>query len=347
MGYKVVKKMPTADEIISAYPLSDDGYKSITKHQQEIQNILRGDDERLIIVVGPCSAWPDTAVLEYARRLKELNEKVEDALKLVMRVYIQKPRTIKGWTGPVNQPDPLGVPDIEAGAKYCRSLMVKVAEMGLPIADEALFTHNARGFIELLSWVAIGARSSEDQEHRIFASGLDCPVGIKNPTHGSLKIGVNSVVAAQHSHYIVLDGNEVVTDGNKYAHLVLRGSNDSPNYSIKYIKEVAEIFSKNDVENPAIVVDVSHDNCMIDGKKDHNAQPKIIMQVMDELKENPTYRKIVKGFMLESFIKSGKQNAESATQIDLDGLSITDPCVGWEDTESLLLALADRVRNKN
>lgn len=240
MGYRIVKKIPTADEIIAAFPLSDEGYLSIDKHRLEIEAILSGKDDRLIVVVGPCSAWPDTAVLDYAERLKKLNDKVSHALKLVMRVYIQKPRTIKGWTGPVNQPDPLAPPDIAAGALYCRKLMTQVVEMGLPIADEALFTHNARGFIELLSWVAIGARSSEDQEHRIFASGIDCPVGIKNPTHGSIKIGINGVVAAQHSHYIVLDGNEVETDGNQYAHLVLRGSNDRPNYSLADISEVAE-----------------------------------------------------------------------------------------------------------
>lgn len=346
MGYRIVKKLPTADEIIAALPLSDHGYASISEHQKEIQAILRGDDNRMIVIVGPCSAWPDTAVLEYAKKLKALSDKVSHALKLVMRVYIQKPRTIKGWTGPVNQPNPLEAPDIEAGAMYCRKLMVKVVEMGLPIADEALFTHNARGFIELLSWVAIGARSSEDQEHRIFASGIDCPVGIKNPTHGSLKIGVNSVVAAQHSHYIVLDGDEVETDGNKYAHIVLRGSNDKPNYDIQYIAEVASNYAKNDVANPAIIVDVSHDNCVINGSKDHNAQPKIIMHVMDDLKNNPEYRNLVKGFMLESFIKSGKQNVETANSIDMDGLSITDPCLGWDDTEKLLLELASRVENE-
>lgn len=346
MGYRIVKRLPNADEIIAALPLSDHGYASITKHQKEIQAILSGEDNRMVVIVGPCSAWPDTAVLEYAKRLKTLSDKVSHALKLVMRVYIQKPRTIKGWTGPVNQPNPLEAPDIEAGAMYCRKLMVKVVEMGLPIADEALFTHNARGFIELLSWVAIGARSSEDQEHRIFASGIDCPVGIKNPTHGSLKIGVNSVVAAQHSHYIVLDGDEVETDGNKYAHIVLRGSNDQPNYDIKYIAEVAAHYAKNDVANPAIVVDVSHDNCVINGSKDHNAQANIIMHVMDDLKNNPEYQPLVKGFMLESFIKAGKQNAETANPIDMDGLSITDPCLGWDDTEKLLIELANRVVNE-
>jgi 3-deoxy-7-phosphoheptulonate synthase len=341
MGYRIVKKIPTADEIIAAFPLSDEGYLSIDKHRTEIEAILSGKDQRLVVVVGPCSAWPDTAVLEYAERLKKLNDKVSHALKLVMRVYIQKPRTIKGWTGPVNQPDPLSPPDIAAGALYCRKLMTQVVEMGLPIADEALFTHNARGFIELLSWVAIGARSSEDQEHRIFASGIDCPVGIKKPTHGSLKIGVNGVVAAQHSHYIVLDGNEVETDGNQYAHLVLRGSNDRPNYSLADISEVAEQCNKNNVYNPAVIIDVSHDNCVVNGVKDHNAQAGIILEVVNNLKTNPELKTLVKGFMLESFIKPGKQNAETANPIDLCGLSITDPCLGWDDTEALLLKLAD------
>jgi 3-deoxy-7-phosphoheptulonate synthase len=343
MGYRIVKKLPTADEIIEALPLSGAGYASINIHRQEIEAILSGEDNRLLVIVGPCSAWPDTAVIEYAKRLKALDSKVNNALKLVMRVYIQKPRTIKGWTGPVNQPDPLSPPDIAAGAMYCRKLMTQVVEMGLPIADEALFTHNARGFIELLSWVAIGARSSEDQEHRIFASGIDCPVGIKNPTHGSLKIGVNSVVAAQHSHYIVLDGNEVETDGNPYAHIVLRGSNDKPNYSIEHIREVAEHYRKNEVKNPAVVIDVSHDNCMINGVKDHNAQADIILKVIDDLASEPELKKLVKGFMLESFIKPGKQNAETANPIDLGGLSITDPCLGWEATEELLLKLATKI----
>ena len=242
MAYDIIKKLPSTDDIINKIPLSASGYMAVEDNIRQIQNILKGQDKRLLIVVGPCSAWPSDAVLEYAKRLLEVNEQVKHALKLVMRVYIQKPRTIKGWTGPVNQPNPLQEPDIEAGIFYSRQLMVKVIEMGLPIADESLFTHNARGFQELLSWVAIGARSSEDQEHRIFASSLDCPVGMKNPTHGSLKIAVNGVVAAQHSHTVVFDGYEVKTHGNPYVHLVLRGGNEKPNYSIEYIEEVAQHF---------------------------------------------------------------------------------------------------------
>lgn len=345
MSYEIIKKVPTSDEIIAKIPLSAQGYESIAKHHSEIENILNGSDDRLLMIVGPCSAWPSSAVLEYAAKLKQLGEKVSDSIKLVMRVYIQKPRTVKGWTGPINQPDPQAEPDIESGIWYCRDLMVKVVEMGLPIADECLFTHNARGFQELLSWVAIGARSTEDQEHRIFASSLECPVGMKNPTHGSLKIAVNSIVAAQHSHYVVFDGYEVKTSGNKYAHLVLRGSNDKTNYDTASIAEVAQIFNKDKVLNPAIVVDVSHDNCVVNGVKNHNAQYDIVLNVLQDLQDKPELRKLVKGFMLESFLKEGRQNVDAVSDIDMDGLSITDPCLSWDRTEELILQVAQLNRN--
>ncbi len=344
MAYQTIKKVPTSEEIISKIPLTENGYKNIERHKEEIEAILSGEDSRLLMIVGPCSAWPSEAVLDYANRLQQISEEVKDQIKIIMRVYIQKPRTVKGWTGPINQPDPLAEPDIEAGIWYCRKLMTQVVELGLPIADECLFTHNARGFQELLSWVAIGARSTEDQEHRIFASSLDCPVGMKNPTHGSLKIAVNSIVAAQHSHYAVFDGYEVKTAGNKYAHLVLRGSNDKPNYSVEHIDEVAGHFAKGGVVNPAIIVDVSHDNCLINGVKDHNAQAIIVKNVIDSLGDKPELRKLVKGFMLESFIKEGRQNAESGDSIDLGGLSITDPCLSWDTTKELLLSVASKLR---
>ena len=343
MAYKIRKQLPNSDQIIAETPLSDLGYKYTERHRQEIKDILNGTDDRLLIVVGPCSAWPYDAVLEYAGKLSALNEKVKHSIKLVMRTYIQKPRTVKGWTGPVNQPDPLSPPDIVQGIKYVRSLMVKVVEMGLPIADEALFTHNARGFIELLSWVAIGARSSEDQEHRIFASSIDCPVGMKNPTHGSLKIGVNGVIAAQHPHVAVFDGCEVETDGNPYVHLVLRGSNEKPNYALEFIEEVKKHMEAGKVKNPAVMIDVSHDNCLIEGKKDYLEQANIIRRVIDSLAVKPELKKLVKGFMLESFLLPGNQNVETVSEINYGGLSITDPCLGWEQTEQLLLDLAKQI----
>lgn len=226
---------------------------------------------------------------------------------------------------------------------YTRDMMIKVINMGLPIADEALFTHNARGFLELLSWVAIGARSSEDQEHRIFASAIDCAVGMKNPTHGSLEIAANSVVAAQHSHVTVLDGHEIKTHGNPYAHVVLRGGNSEPNYSVKNLLEIKNHLEKKAVMNPAIVIDVSHDNCLIDGKKAANQQENVILNVMHSIQGHPDLKKLIKGFMVESFLKEGNQpiDNKNLADLNLNGLSITDPCMGWEQTEEMLITLAN------
>ncbi|NNM58497.1 MAG: 3-deoxy-7-phosphoheptulonate synthase [Legionellales bacterium] len=342
MSYTIIKKLPPTEEIIQAFPLSPAGHEQIAQDRQEIKAILDGTDKRLLMVVGPCSAWPKEAVLEYAERLVKLNAKVSHALKLVMRVYIQKPRTTKGWTGPINQPDVFLPPDIEAGIRYTRDMMVKVIEMGLPIADEALFTHNAKGFLELLSWIAIGARSAEDQEHRIFASALDCAVGLKNPTHGSLAIAVNSIVAAQYPHVAVFDGDEVQTHGNPYAHLVLRGSNHAQNYSIEHLEEAQRYMENHKIKNPSVIIDASHDNCLVNGKKDYHLQPAIVLEVIESLRSRPDLKPLVKGFMVESFIKDGNQSVhiDKPEAIDLDGVSITDPCLNWESTEAFLLELA-------
>jgi 3-deoxy-7-phosphoheptulonate synthase len=342
MNYTVIKKLPLAEEMIQSYPLSIEGHQKIFEDRIEVNNILEGKDDRLLMIIGPCSAWPRDAVLEYANRLSKLNKKVEHALKIVMRVYIQKPRTTKGWTGPINQPNPCGPHDIEAGMHYTREMMVKVINMGLPIADEALFTHNARGFLELLSWVAIGARSSEDQEHRIFASAINCAVGMKNPTHGSLSIAVNSVIAAQHPHAAVLNGYEIETHGNPHAHVVLRGSNQQPNYSINHLLELKKHIDDKQIKNPSIMIDASHDNCIIHGKKDPLCQPDIIFEVLNSINNHPDLKKLVKGFMVESYLKAGNQQIENKNveALDLDGLSITDPCLGWDETEELLMTLA-------
>lgn len=335
MNYRIIKPIPTPEEIIQDIPLSESAQEKVWKDREEIKNILSGKDSRKIIIVGPCAAWPKEAVLEYAEKLKKVEEEVKDKLKIIMRVYIQKPRTTKGWTGPINQPDPLGEPDIVEGIKYCREMMVKVLEMGLPIADEALFTHNAKGFMELLSWVAIGARSVEDQEHRIFASAIDCPVGMKNSTSGSIEIGVNSIVAAQNSHTAVLDRHQVTTEGNAHAHLVLRGGKNGPNYAPEHVREAKSHMEKHGIKNPSIIIDCSHDNCVIDGKKMHLRQPEIAKEVLEYLKEHNDIKDLVKGFMFESFIKQGNQKIDSGN-IDLGGLSLVDPCLGWEQTEEML-----------
>lgn len=342
MNYTIKKKLPPIEDIIHAYPLSELTQQKISSDREEIKKILAGLDDRLLIVVGPCSAWPKQAVLEYAEKLLAINDKVKHALKLVMRVYIQKPRTRNGWTGPFNHPDPSAAPNIEVGRKYARELMIKITNMGVAIADEALFTNNAKGYLELLAWVAIGARSAENQGHRFFAATLDCAVGMKNPTHGSLAVGVNSVVAAQHAQIGLLDGNEVQAHGNPYAHLVLRGGNHSSNYSIAHLREVKQYMDFYQIKNPAVIIDASHDNCLVNGIKEYRLQTKIIYEVIENLKSHPDLKNLVKGFMLESFIKEGNQKIirENPIAMDHTGLSITDPCIGWEETEKLLLNLA-------
>lgn len=344
MNYTIIKKLPSAEEIIQLFPLSEKSLTQIQRDREEIKHILAGHDPRLLIIVGPCSAWPKEAVFEYAQRLVVLNEEVKHALKLVMRVYIQKPRTTKGWLGPVNQPDPFAPADIEAGIKYTREMMIRVIDLGLPIADEALFTHNAKGFLELLSWVAIGARSAEDQEHRIFASAIDCAVGLKNPTHGSLAIGVNSVIAAQYPHVAAFDGYEIQTHGNPYAHLVLRGSNHAPNYALHHLEKVKQVMDKQHIINPAVMVDVSHDNCMVNGTKDYRQQMNIPLQIMQDIEKLPSLKNLVKGFMIESFLQEGQQRMEDldANTVNLNGLSITDPCLSFEQTAIMLRELAQR-----
>ncbi|MFA5792448.1 MAG: 3-deoxy-7-phosphoheptulonate synthase [Candidatus Gracilibacteria bacterium] len=342
MRYKVQKSLPRAEDIIKAFPVSEKTLGRIAKDRREIKDILSGKDKRKLVIVGPCSAWPYAAVIKYAKRLKKISDRVDDKLKLVLRLYIQKPRTTKGWLGPVNQPNPFENPDIEAGAYYARKLMVEVNEIGLPIADEAVFTHNAKGFIELLSWLAIGARSTEDQEHRIFASAVECPVGMKNPTSGQIEIGVNSVLVAQHPHTAVFDEMQVNTGGNPYAHLVLRGGLERPNYHLEDLCKAKELMEKAKVKNPAILIDASHDNCKLNGVKNPLQQIHVVREVMSTLALYPELNNFVKGFMLESFIKQGSQNIGEKTKddVDLEGLSITDPCLSWEQTESLILEIA-------
>lgn len=349
MRYTTEKKLPRAEDIIQKHPLSDDTFDRIAEDRKEIQAILAGKDPRKLVIVGPCSAWPHEAVFEYAKRLKKLSDRVKDKLKIIIRVYIQKPRTTKGWLGPVNQPNPFETPDIEAGAYYSRKLMVAVSELGLPIADEAVFTSNAKGFIELLSWLAIGARSTEDQEHRIFASAVECPVGMKNPTSGLIEIGVNSVLAAQHHHTAVFDGMQVKTQGNPYAHLVLRGGLHQPNYHLEDLYKAKDLMLKAGVTNPSIIIDASHDNCKLNGVKNPLQQIHVVREVLSTLALYPELNRYIKGFMLESFIKSGSQKVEDHTPgtLDLSGLSVTDPCIGWEETEALILEMADSLSKNN
>lgn len=346
MNYQHSKPLPTLDSLRQQWPVSVQALSRIQQDRQEIRAILAGTDPRWLMIVGPCSAWPKASVLEYAQRLHTLQPKVCHAMKLVMRVYTQKPRTITGWAGSVNQPDPFKAPDIAEGMRYARDLMSQVIELGLAIADEALWLHNAKANLDLLSWVAIGARSAEDPEHRVFASALECAVGLKNPTHGTLALGVNGVVAAQHPHVTVLDDCQVQTLGNPYAHLVLRGANGKANCSMAHLDEVQRQMAEHAVHNPSVLIDVSHDNCWIRGEKSPSHQPAIVLDLVEQLHHRPDLRPLVKGFMVESFLKAGSQDIaqHDASTIDWEGLSITDPCLDWQATEQLLLTLASETR---
>lgn len=342
---KNIKQLPSGEEIVREIPLSRAAAERVRRDRAEICDVLAGRDARMLVIVGPCSAWPSEAVLEFAAQLRDGARELASELKLVLRTYIQKPRTTKGWTGPVNQPDPFAPPDIAAGMRYARRMMVEVVEMGLPIADEAVFTHNARGFAELLAWVAIGARSSEDQEHRIWASAVEAPVGIKNPTSGCIPNGVNGVLAAQHPHVAVFDGHQVETSGNPFAHLVLRGGAGGPNYFLHDLYRASKLITSKGLKNPAILVDASHDNCKMDGVKHPGVQVDVVREVLSNLRVHPELLQTVKGFMIESFLKSGSQPVEQLTResVDRGGLSITDPCLSWPETKVLLADLASQV----
>lgn len=340
MGYVEQKEIDSPEKILREIPLDLETEKTIVKHREEIVDIIEGKDDRKLLITGPCVAWPSEAVVEYAKWLKDIEENVQDKIKIVMRVYTQKPRTCLGWKGPLNQPNPFEKEDIEEGIKYCRKMMIDVARVGLPIADEALFTHNGGYFSDLLSYVAIGARSSEDSEHRCFASKYDIPVGLKNPTFGDMKTAINSVISAQKSHVFLYNLKQIKTSGNLYAHLILRGGNKRPNIDEKNIRFAKEILEKK-VRYPSIVIDLSHDNSYNyeTGQKDAFLQSRRMKEVLYLMKRGSGLEKVVKGFMVESFIKDGKQNIETNSEIDEGGLSCMDECIGYDKTKSLIMSL--------
>ncbi|MDF1756951.1 MAG: 3-deoxy-7-phosphoheptulonate synthase [Legionellaceae bacterium] len=342
MNYVKIKELITFKDLVNILPLSDENSKDILRHRQEIKEILQGKDKRLILIVGPCSAWPKTAVLEYASRLAILNNKVKHSLKIIMRVYPQKPRSTIGWSGAIFQSDPFSKQDTNEGLKYIREMMLKVVDLGLPIAAEILYTNFHAYYLDLLSWVAIGARSSENQEHRAFASGLDIPTGLKNPTHGSLNIAINSVIAAQNSHPAIFENFESRTHGNKFAHLVLRGGNNKSNYSNTNLQLVNKLMKKNEILNPTVLIDVSHDNSIIKNKKNYREQPQILMSILNNISKDNQLKSLVKGFMIESFIEDGRQDIDlsNPSATNLNGLSLTDPCIDWQETEKLILKLS-------
>lgn len=331
MNYQKIK----AQQI---FKLSSRQKKRIINHREEIKAILDGRDERRIIILGPCSAWPNLAIYDYAHRVKPLQEQLNNKFKLVMRFYPQKTRTQLGWQGTLHQPNPLETCNLHVGMQYTHDMMQYLLNLDIPLASEIVNTHLPSNYWDAFSWLAVGARSTESQEHRIFASGLNTPVGFKNARHGPIQIAINSVVVGQNSHTTLLNNHIIETFGNPYSHLVLRGANLQPNFSNKDLIEIEKLMKKHEIKNPSVLIDVSHDNAIVQGKKDYTTQPENILKIILGLHNQPELNKLVKGFMIESFIKEGNQSISE--HMALDGLSITDPCISWTSTEELLLKIA-------
>jgi len=311
------------------------------QRDRSIQGILKGNDSRILLIVGPCSADDEDALSEYVSRLARLQDKVKDRLVIVPRIYTNKPRTTgKGYKGMLHQPKASEDPDIARGIKAIRRMHLRVlGESGLTAADEMLYPGNYPYLEDILSYVTIGARSVENQEHRLTVSGLDIPVGMKNPTSGDLNVLLNSVEAAQVGHTFIYNGWEVKTDGNALAHCILRGAinrngHNFPNYHYEDLIYCAQLYLKRSLLNPAIIVDTNHAN----SGKDFTQQPRIAEEIMHSISQSRDLRKIVRGLMVESYIKEGSQ----AVKGKVFGQSITDPCLGWEDTKKLILKLADK-----
>ena len=334
------RKLAIPMEVKEMYPLTGEMSRTVEKRIAELKSIFAGRDNRFILVIGPCSADHEDSVMEYVLRLGELAEKVKDKLFIVPRIYTNKPRTVGlGYKGMLHQPDPEQDEDLLAGIIAIREMHQRIAnETDFTCADEMLYPENHRYLSDLLSYVAVGARSSEDQLHRIVASGIGIPCGLKNPTSGDLSVMMNSIIAAQAAHRFLYRGWEVQTEGNPRAHAILRGRVDKfghnhPNYYYEDLLTVHRLYEEAGAKNPAIIVDTNHAN----SGKQFNEQIRIAKDVIHSAHYDSTVRKLVKGFMVESYLVDGSQPVGGGVY----GQSITDPCLGWEKTEKLIYELAD------
>ncbi len=343
MNMNFKRKLPTPQELKEMYPLSEDLAKVKAKNDKEIEDIFSGKSDRFLLIIGPCSADREDAVVEYMHRLKDIEPKVSDVIKIIPRIYTNKPRTTgAGYKGMLHQPDPTKDPDMLNGLIAIRKMHMRVlAETGFSCADEMLYPENHRYLSDMLSYVAVGARSVEDQQHRLTASGIKIPVGMKNPTGGDISVMLNAISAAQHPHTFIYRGWEVESTGNPYTHAILRGYQDKagnsiPNYHYETLSELAKIYTEENFKNPAIIVDCNHSN----SNKKYLEQIRIAKEVIHSIKVNPSIHGIVKGLMIESYLLDGCQKVGEGVY----GKSITDPCLGIEKTEKLMLELAEELR---
>ncbi len=340
MNMKFNKKLPTPQEIKALYPLSDELAEIKKNNDEEIQKVFNGESDKFILVIGPCSADREDAVIDYIKRLRVVQDKVKDKIIIIPRIYTNKPRTTgEGYKGMLHQPNPLSKSDMLKGVISIRKLHMRaLEETGFSCADEMLYPENHRYLSDMLSYVAVGARSVEDQQHRLTASGLDIPVGMKNPTSGDLSVMMNSIYAAQHSHTFIYRGWEVESQGNLQAHAILRGYVDKlgrshPNYHYEDLMMLNELYKGSKLVNPGVIIDTNHANS---GKK-YEEQIRITREVLNSTKQNDEIKKLVKGLMIESYIEDGCQKADGGVY----GKSITDPCLGWEKTEALIYEIYD------
>ncbi len=337
-----IRKLPIPMEIKERYPLTKSVTKIKLERDEEIAKVFKGESDKFLLIIGPCSADNEDSVMDYISRLAKVQEKVKDRLILIPRIYTNKPRTTgQGYMGMVHQPDPEKEEDLLEGLIAIRRLHTRAIDAtGLTCADEMLYPENYKYLSDLLAYVAVGARSVENQQHRLTASGMSVPVGMKNPTSGGLSVMLNSIIAAQVPHKFIYRGWEVKTQGNPLAHAILRGSvnkhgQNLPNYHYEDLRLLYNLYSEQNLENMAVIVDTNHNNS---GKK-YLEQVRIAHEVMDSRRYSEDIRVMVKGLMIESYIEDGAQKIGEG----IYGKSITDPCLGWEKSEKLIYDIAESV----
>ena len=341
MSMKINHELPLPSTLKAQYPLSPDLVELKARRDAEIRKVFTGESDKFVVLVGPCSADNEEAVCEYVGRLAVLNEQVSDRLIIIPRIYTNKPRTTgEGYKGMLHQPDPEKAPDLLHGIIAIRQMHIRaMRETGLTAADEMLYPENRSYLDDLLSYEAIGARSVENQQHRLTASGMDIPIGMKNPTSGDLSVMLNSVIAAQHPHNFIYRGCDVTTTGNELAHVILRGGVDKygtciPNYHYEDLIRLWEMYDKLALKNPAAIIDANHSN----SNKKYKEQIRIVREVLHSRRHSDHLRGLIKGVMIESYLVEGNQPIGAER---IYGKSITDPCLGWEDTSELILRIAD------
>ena len=342
MNMDFVRKLPIPQDIKAQFPIPEEVKKVKAERDAEIADVFTGKSDKFLLIIGPCSADREDSVLDYVNRLAKVQDKVKDKIIIIPRIYTNKPRTTgQGYKGMVHQPDPTKSEDMLEGLIAIRKLHTRaLTETGLACADEMLYPENHRYLSDILSYVAIGARSVEDQQHRLTASGLMIPVGMKNPTSGDYSVMLNSIIAAQSQHTFLYRGWEARSKGNPLTHAILRGyvdkhGNSHPNYHYEDLVRLYDMYSAKNLENMAVIIDANHAN----SGKQYLEQIRICNEVLHSCRHNNDIRSIVKGFMIESYIEDGCQKVEEGTY----GKSITDPCLGWEKSEKLIYSIADQL----